>query len=85
MNRTANALLHGNPGNFLSTDPRYGSVHRDTVQPDGKWESRVITDIPHGTKFVRIFQDRYTSGGGPTPNDNYAIESVSATFTGTYQ
>ena len=85
VNRHANALLTGNPGNFLSTDPRYGSLHRDLVQPDGKWKKKVIVDIPKEAKFVRIFQDRYTKGGGLTANDNYAIAYISATFAGTYK
>jgi hypothetical protein len=86
LNRTVNALLTGNPGNFLSSDPRYGSLHRDTNIPPPGWQTITISDIPPDAKYVRIFQDRYTGGGGTnTPHDNYCIASVSGTFTGTYQ
>lgn len=62
---------------------KHGNQGRSLNLPSGDWQSKTI-NIPEGCVTMRIFQDRYTSGGNSNPNDNYAIGSIKINFTGTY-
>lgn len=60
----------------------HGTVGRALNVPPSDWVSKTI-NIPTNCVTLRIFQDRYTTGGNP-PNDNYAIGSIKVNYSGTY-
>ena len=74
-----------NPSHSILTNIKHGGVDRLLNTPDPAWTTKTISNIPKNTSKVRIFQDRYTGGGGSSPNDNYAIGSIKVTFTGKYK